>query len=83
MAAPNTFNVWSTVIFSDTVDLPYGPPDSLYVGAAGNVAAVQQDGTVVTFLAVPAGTTLPITPKRVNATNTTVGAGTLLAFYQV
>lgn len=43
----------------------------LYVGGAGNVVAVNQAGTAVTFTAVPAGTILPIRAIRVNATNTT------------
>lgn len=43
----------------------------IYVGVAGNVAAVAHDGTVVTFTAVPAGSFIPGFFKRVNATNTT------------
>lgn len=45
-------------------------PDAIYVGGAGVVAAVFQDGTVVNFTAV-AGQILPIRIKRVNSTNTT------------
>ena len=44
---------------------------AIYVGGAGNVAAVMLDGNVVTFSAVPAGTILPIRVKRINSTNTT------------
>lgn len=44
--------------------------DAIYVGGAGIVAAVFEDGTVVNFTAV-AGEVLPIAVKRVNATNTT------------
>lgn len=44
---------------------------ALYVGGAGDVVAVRPDGTAVTFVAVPAGTFLPIRCVRVNATNTT------------
>ena len=43
----------------------------LYVGGAGNVVAVREDGTAVTFASVPAGTILPIRCIRVNSTNTT------------
>lgn len=46
----------------------------LYVGGAGNLVAVREDGTAVTFTGVPAGTILPIVAKRVNATNTTATA---------
>lgn len=44
---------------------------ALYVGGAGNVAAVTFDGTAVTFVAVPAGSILPLQCRRVNSTNTT------------
>lgn len=44
---------------------------SIYVGGTGDVAVVFPDDTVVTFSAVPAGTTLPVRAKRVNSTNTT------------
>lgn len=43
----------------------------LYVGGAGNVAAVFPDGGVVTFVGLPAGALLPIELIRVNATGTT------------
>ena len=45
-------------------------PDAIYVGGAGIVAAVFQDGSVVNFTAI-AGQILPIRIKRVNSTNTT------------
>lgn len=51
----------------------------IYVGGAGDVAAVMADGTVLTFSAVPAGTLLPIRCKRINSTNTT--ATLMLALY--
>ncbi|HYE89045.1 MAG TPA: hypothetical protein VEA16_21995 [Vicinamibacterales bacterium] len=43
----------------------------LYVGGAGAVAVVLNDGTVLTFVAVPAGTLLPIQFRRINSTGTT------------
>lgn len=43
----------------------------IYVGVAGNVVAVNEAGTAVTFTAVPAGTILPIYANRVNSTSTT------------
>lgn len=55
---------------SDTVDLAY-MCRSIYVGGTGNVAAVRADDVVVNFLAVPAGTTLHICARRINATGTT------------
>lgn len=44
---------------------------SLYVGGVGNVAVRTAGGDVVTFVAVPAGTILPIRADRVNSTGTT------------
>ncbi|CAB4140972.1 hypothetical protein UFOVP399_47 [uncultured Caudovirales phage] len=44
---------------------------SLYVGGAGNIAVVMEDGSAVTFIGVPVGAILPIAVSRVNATNTT------------
>jgi hypothetical protein len=52
---------------------------AIYVGGAGDVAAVMADGSVLTFSAVPAGTLLPIRCKRINSTNTT--ATLMLALY--
>lgn len=44
---------------------------ALYVGAAGNVAVTTQDGSALTFVGVPAGSTLPVRAKKVLATGTT------------
>lgn len=44
--------------------------DAIYVGGAGVVAAVFEDGTVVNFTAA-AGEVLPIAIKRINNTGTT------------
>lgn len=45
---------------------------ALYVGGAGNLSVVMAgDGATVVFTAVPAGTVLPISVMRVNATGTT------------
>jgi hypothetical protein len=43
----------------------------IYVGTAGDVAAVTAQGTVVIFASVPKGTVLPLMAVRINATNTT------------
>lgn len=59
-----------TVTPSDTVDF-LRPCHRLYVGGAGDIAAVMATGAVVTFKAVPVGTQLGGVFKRVNATNTT------------
>lgn len=59
-----------TVNKSDTVNLT-NISRGLYVGGTGDVAVVMKDGTTVTYVAVQAGTTLPIRISRVNSTNTT------------
>lgn len=59
-----------TITPSDTDDL-VSPAVGLYVGGAGNVTGVMESGDVVTFTAVPVGTTLPFVFKRINATLTT------------
>ena len=47
----------------------------LYVGAAGNlVVTLWSDTASVTFVAVPAGTLLPLLAKRVHATGTTAAS---------
>lgn len=51
----------------------------IYVGVSGNLSCVMADGSVAVFVAVPAGTVLPIRPNRVRATGTT--ATSLLALF--
>jgi len=63
---------------SDTVNLSR-LSRGIYVGVTGNVAAVMADGTVVTFVAAPAGQILPIQAIRINATNTT--ASSMISLY--
>lgn len=67
------------VVPSDTVKFARGVCQGIYVGGAGNVTAVMEDGTVATFTAVPVGTILPIRAIRVNATLTT--ATQMVALY--
>ena len=51
----------------------------LYIGVQGNVAVEMMLGGVVTFLAVPAGTVLPIQVVKVMNTDTT--ATSIIALY--
>jgi hypothetical protein len=44
---------------------------AIYVGGAGNIVIVTENGDAVTYSNVPAGTIIPIVAKRVNSTNTT------------
>jgi hypothetical protein len=61
---------FAAVTASDTVNFN-GQARAVYVGGAGNVAAVGLDDVAVTFVGVTAGSTLPIQCKRINNTNTT------------
>lgn len=63
---------------NDSTDLPGGCTRALWVGGAGNVVVLDEDGTESTITGVPAGTLLPIRVKRVKATST---ATNMTAFY--
>lgn len=52
--------------------------DAIYVGGAGVVVVVFEDGEIASFTCI-AGQILPVRAKRVNSTNTT--ATLLLALY--
>lgn len=54
--------------------------DGIYVGGAGDIVWVQEDGTTQLLKAVPVGTMLPIRAKRIDSTNTT--ASNLVALYE-
>lgn len=69
---------WLAITPHDSTDLPAGCR-AVYVGTGGDVAAVGDDDTAVTFAAVPGGTILPIAAKRINSTNT--DADDLVALY--
>jgi hypothetical protein len=69
----NVSITYEAVTPSDSVDLTT-LARAIYVGGAGNVVAVQHDGTAVTFTGVPAGTVLPIAVRRINSTSTTATA---------
>ena len=43
----------------------------VYVGGTGNVRVLTADGSDITFVGVPAGTTLPISVTQVFSTSTT------------
>lgn len=77
-AAASPAYKWVAITPSDATNMKAGCR-GVYVGGAGNVAAVGQDDVAETFTAVPVGTFMPIQPKRINATGTT--ATLLLALY--
>ena len=75
MAAGTVYYAGKSVTPSDTA-LIVGPVNGLYVGGAGNLNVVMnEDGETPTlFTAIPAGTLLPISVKRVLSTSTTATA---------
>jgi hypothetical protein len=75
-----SYNVFQALTPSDTVDLPRGLTQALWVGSGGDVAAVSADNRVTVFAAVPAGSWLPIAVRRVNASGSTSTG--LVALYQ-
>jgi hypothetical protein len=80
MLAIPQYNKGVSVTKSDTVDEPNGMFDAIYVGGAGVVVVVFQDGSTASFTCV-AGQILPIRAKRINNTNTT--ATLMIALYEI
>lgn len=67
---PQTYASAANVTTSDTVDLPQ-VANALYIGGAGNLRFINEDGTEVAAFSVTAGTEFRCRIKRVMATNTT------------
>ncbi len=66
--------------YSATAAQKAAPAEAIYVGGAGIVVAVFEDGSAVNFTAV-AGEILPLKTIRVNSTTTT--ATLMVALYSV
>lgn len=58
---------------SDSTDLT-AETRAIYVGSAGDVAAVLASGDEVSFVGLAGGTVLPIRARRIKATGTTATA---------
>lgn len=67
-ATSQTYSHAAAVTTSDTAD-NYGT--GLYVGGAGAVSLVMEDGSTVLFSGLPAGALLPVRFAKVRATGTT------------
>jgi len=80
MVSNPQYNKGVDITPSDTVDFPDGLCAAIYVGGAGVVPVVWQDGSISLCTAV-AGEILPFRARRVN--NTSLGASLLRALYQV
>lgn len=78
MAEPTVYKNFAAITKHDTDNIPTGLTKAVYVGGAGIVVAVHQDGSTCQFTA-PAGALLPIQVKRVNSTTTT--ATLMVALY--
>lgn len=74
------YNNAMAIIPSNTDDFVGALSDGIYVGAAGEVVAVFQNGNTGTFTAA-AGQILPLKVKRINSTGTT--AQLLMALFKV
>lgn len=51
-------------------NLANGIARALYIGGAGNVTIMNQDGSTCQFVGVPAGTILPVMARQVRAATT-------------
>lgn len=61
---------WGDAVAITKSDTESNAFSGIYVGGAGNVTVVTEDGTNVTFNAVPVGTILPIRTQKVMAATT-------------
>ena len=78
MAAP--FTLHETAVLGDTSANDFARlTRAVWIGAAGNVALVTEDGTAITYT-VPAGTVIPGRFRRCNTTNTTVAAAQIIGW---
>lgn len=59
---------------------PYGAPRAIYVGGDGNIRMRFGDTTNVDFVAVKAGSVLPMRPTRIMATGTSASMN-IVALY--
>lgn len=66
------------IVATDASDL-VAETRAIYVGSAGDLAAVLSSGDEVTFTGLGGGTLLPVRAKRVKATGTS--AGQLVGLY--
>lgn len=83
MLSPQSFNYARVVAKSDTVDIPVIEgmvQRAIYVGGAGDVTLMMGDNSTVLFTAVPVGTVLMISAKRIMSTGST---GPFTCLYQV
>jgi hypothetical protein len=61
---------WGDAVAITKSDTESNAFSSIYVGGAGNVAVVTEEGTTVTFTAPPVGSIIPIRTSKVLAATT-------------
>jgi hypothetical protein len=61
---------WGDAVSITKSDTETNAYSGIYVGGTGAVTVVTEDGTTVTFSAVPVGTILPIRTQKVMAATT-------------
>ena len=73
MASDRTYSAlkWKPITPSDTANVE-PTPSAVFVGGAGTVVAIGEDGVSATFTAA-AGSVLPIQPIRITAASTATG----------
>lgn len=82
MQVSENYGSYFTLTKSDTVNIPQGITDAIYVGAAGatgTLVAVMENDLTATFVGLAAGTVLKIRAKRVNSGTTTTSS--MIALY--
>jgi hypothetical protein len=62
--------VWGDAVAITKSDTENNAFSGIYVGGAGNVTVVTEEGTTVTFTAPPVGTIIPIRTQKVLASTT-------------
>ncbi len=70
-----TYSRAKAIVTSDTVNIVHPNGDTtasceVYVGGAGNVVVETSGGDIVTFTAVPVGSILPVSVKKVTTAST-------------
>lgn len=76
---PYSIDFGAAITPHNTTDFANGTCDAIYVGGAGDLVVVWQDGSTSTFAGAVAGTVYYFRARRVNATGTT--ATNLIACY--
>jgi hypothetical protein len=61
---------WGDAVAITKSDTESNAFSGIYVGGAGNVTVVTEEGTTVTFTAPPVGTIIPIRTQKVLASTT-------------